>query len=78
MDNNRREGVIAMPKLWRRPSGRPRQRRSTTAISFSAKELAALGRLVATGQAVLQERPPVVARLKAAMTRLRVRTPKGL
>jgi hypothetical protein len=49
-----------------------------TAISFSAADLTALGKLVATGQAVLQEKPPVVARLKAAMTRLGVPIPKGL
>jgi len=68
-----------MPKLWERPkrARRPRGRR-TTAISFSAEDLAALGTLLATGQAVLQERPPVVARLKAAMTRLGVPRPTGL
>jgi hypothetical protein len=41
-----------------------------TAVSFSADDLAALGHLNAVGQAVLQKRPPVVARLKAAMTRM--------
>jgi len=41
-----------------------------TAVSFSADDLAALGHLIAVGQAVLQKRPPVVARLKAAMTRM--------
>jgi len=39
-------------------------------VSFSADDLAALGHLIAVGQAVLQKRPPVVARLKAAMTRM--------
>ena len=70
---------MKMPKLFQRPKPgrRPRDRR-TTAISFSAADLAALGKLVATGQAVLQERPPVVARLKAAMTRLGAPIPKGL
>lgn len=71
-----------MPKLWRRrePATRgPRGRRSgSTAISLSAADLAALGRLIATGQAVLQERPPVVSRLKAAMTRIKVPIPTGL
>jgi hypothetical protein len=69
---------MAMPKLWQRKPGRPARHRRTTAISFSADDLTALGRLVATGQAVLQEKPPVVARLKAAMTRLQVGVPKGL
>ena len=47
-------------------------------VSFSAADLASVGRLLATGQAVLQERPPVVGRLKAAMTRLGVTIPTGL
>jgi hypothetical protein len=67
-----------MPKLWERPKPRRRRDRRTTALSFAADDLAALGKLVATGQAVLQEKPPVVARLKAAMTRLGVPLPKGL
>jgi hypothetical protein len=68
-----------MPKLFQRskPGRRPRDRR-TTAVSFSPEDLAALGRLLATGQVVLQEKHPVVARLKAAMTRLGVPIPTGL
>lgn len=58
--------------------GRPRQRRRTTAISFAEEDLAALGRLVSVGQSILQTRYPVVARLKAAMTRLGMSPPKGL
>ncbi len=69
---------MAMPKLWQRNTDRSTEKRRTTAISFSAEDLAALGRLLATGQAVLQERPPVVARLKAAMTRLGIGMPTGL
>ncbi len=71
-----------MPKLWQRSSVATRRsrgrRRGTTSISLSAADLAALGRLVATGQTVLQERPNVVPRLKAAMTRLGVPIPTGL
>ena len=74
--------VIEMPKLWQRPKTGPRRARSrppgTTSVSLSAADLAAIGRLLATGQAVLQERPPVVRRLKAAMTRLKVPVPRGL
>jgi hypothetical protein len=58
-----------------KPDGR------TTAVSFSAKDLTALGRLLATGQVVLHGHgpvPSVVARLKAAMTRLGVPVPRGL
>ena len=53
----------------------------TTAVSFSAHDLTALGRLLATGQTVLHTHGPahpVVARLKAAMTRLGVPVPRGL
>jgi hypothetical protein len=50
----------------------------TTTVSFSAAELAALGRLLAAGQVLSQSTHPVVGRLKAAMTRLGVPTPVGL
>ncbi len=48
------------------------------AVSFSVDDLAALGHLVVVGQAVLQKHPPVVARLKAAMTPMGVPFPEGL
>ena len=65
---------------FRRKPGRPRQLVRRTRITFSTDDLAALGPLVAAGQAVLQpeQRLPVLARLKAAMTRLGVLVPKGL
>ena len=51
----------------------------TTTVTLSGAELAALGRFLAAGHVLLQEDyPPVVARLKAAMTRLRIPAPKGL
>ena len=51
-----------------------------TAITFTAAELAQLGSLLAAGYVVLQpqERLPILARLKAAMTRLGVAIPRGL
>ena len=51
-----------------------------TAITFPAAELAQLGPLLAAGYVVLQPkgRLPVLARLKAAMTRLGVAIPRGL
>jgi hypothetical protein len=51
-----------------------------TAISFSRDDLVALARLVQAGQVLLadEQRPAVVARLKAAMTRLGVPIPRGL
>jgi hypothetical protein len=64
---NERKGVMR---------GRPRTR--TTSISFNGQELVELGRLVAAGRVVLQRSHPVVARLKAAMTRVKVAVPEGL
>jgi hypothetical protein len=58
--------------------GRPPSKPRTTSISFSTAELEDLGQLLAVGQSVLQRRAVVGPRLKAAMTRLGVRTPKGL
>lgn len=51
-----------------------------TAISFSRDDLIVLTRLVRAGQVLLEDepRPPVIARLKAAMTRLGVPVPRGL
>jgi hypothetical protein len=51
-----------------------------TSVSFTADELAAIGQLLAARQVILQpeRRLPVIARLKAAMTRLGVPVPKGL
>jgi hypothetical protein len=49
-----------------------------TSVSFSPDDLTDLGHLVAVGQAVLQKDAPIIARLKAAMTRMGIRVPKGL
>lgn len=74
-----------MPKLWRRPPGRPPRRqgadRRTTTVTLSAADLAALGALLAAGRVLLGERAPktpALARVKAAMTRLGVLVPTGL
>lgn len=55
-----------------------RSRRRTTSLTLTGEDLAALVRLVAQGQLILQMGYPVVARLKAAMTRLGLPAPKGL
>ena len=68
MANTRRFGLL----------GRPPRRKRTTSITLSADDLTALARLLAVGQAMVQQRFPVVARLKAAMTRLGVPVPPGL
>lgn len=51
-----------------------------TSISFTSEDLIALARLIQAGQVLLQDeqRPPVVSRIKAAMTRLGVPIPSGL
>jgi hypothetical protein len=61
----------------KRSPGRPRKPRATS-LSFSAEELEALGLLIAAGQVALQTTSPAVPRLKAAMTRLGVKHPRGL
>jgi hypothetical protein len=58
--------------------GRPPKKPRSTSVSFTATDLEDLGQLLAVGQALLQKRAPVVARLKAAMTRVGVSAPKGL
>ena len=51
-----------------------------TSISFTEEDLVALARLIQAGQVVLQDthRPPVVGRIKAAVTRLGVAIPYDL
>jgi hypothetical protein len=53
-------------------------RKRHTAITLNAEDLASLGRLVGAGQVLLQTSAPVVAKVKAAMTRVGVSVPKGL
>lgn len=70
-----------MPRLFRTKKGdtvRRRVRQRTTSISFSREDLADLSHLLAVGRSVLQTTPPVVSRLKAAMTRMKVPVAKGL
>lgn len=57
-------------------SSRGRKRRTT--ISLSGDDLAALGRLLSAGQVMLQLRHPVLGRVKAAMTRLGLPSPRGM
>ncbi len=51
-----------------------------TSISLTRDDLAALAKLVQAGRVLLhnEPRPAVIARLKAAMTRLHVPVPDGL
>lgn len=65
-------------RLRMKPGPKPVKR--ATSLSFSAEDLAALGRLLAAGLVMLpnEQKPAAVARLKAAMTRLKVPVPNGL
>lgn len=47
-------------------------------LTLGAEDLSALVRLLAAGVVVLQTTHPVIARLKAAMTRLGLPVPRGL
>jgi hypothetical protein len=71
-----------MLNLGRKKRGRPAiGTRARTTVSFSADDLAVLATLIATGQALLPRDAaarPVVSRLKAAMTRLRLPIPHGM
>ena len=51
-----------------------------TSISFSRDDLVALAKHVQAGRVLLRDepRPAVIARLKAAMTRLKIPVPDGL
>lgn len=65
-------------KLSRTTTHRPVAQRRTTHMQFSGDELTALARFVAAGRVLLQEQyPPVVARLKAAITRVKAVPPQG-
>jgi len=55
----------------------PRRTERRTAVSFTAKDLDDLARLLGAGQVMLRQSFPVMSRLKAAMTKLGVST-KGL
>ncbi len=53
-------------------------RRRTTTLTLEAEDLQGLARLISAGEVLLQMTHPVVARLKAAMTRMGLPAPKGL
>ena len=61
------------------PAKKPQPTRALrrASVSFTAKDLEDLARLLGAGRAMLRQSFPVVSRLKAAMTRLRVST-KGV
>jgi hypothetical protein len=68
---------IMVTFLSRERAGRPPKRPRTTSASFSAADLEDLRQFLVVGQAILQKSAPVVAHLKAAMTRMGVAA-KGL
>ncbi len=64
----------------RQAESRTLTRVDRTSISFSSEDLEALARLIQAGEVLLrdEQRPPVIARIKAAMTRLGISQPSGL
>jgi hypothetical protein len=56
---------------------RPTNLRRATTGTFTAEDLATLGRLIAAGQMLLQAIPPVAGCLKAAITGVGAPTPVG-
>jgi hypothetical protein len=60
--------------------GAAKSRKLTTTITFSANDLAALADYLAAGMLLLRITTPhrVIAKLKAAMSRLTVPIPRGL
>jgi hypothetical protein len=70
---------MAIHSVFRtRKRGRPGKDAPRTYLSFTAADLAALGHYVAVGVVVTQTTHPVVTRLKAALTRMKLPQPKGL
>ena len=55
----------------------PKQKVGTT-LTFSVEEMMALARYIAAGLVLLQTGHPVIGRVKGALTRLGLQTPKGL
>ena len=69
-----------MLNLGTKKRGRPTATKYTS-ITLSTADLAALGDLIAAGQTLLRvsgPSAPVVSRLKAAMTRLKLPIPRGM
>ena len=54
----------------------PKQKIGTT-LTFSAEEMMALARYLAAGTLLLQTNHPVTGRIKGALTRLGLQSPKG-
>lgn len=55
----------------------PKQKLGTT-LTFSGEELMSLVRYIDAGMVLLQTNHPVIARIKGALTRLGLKSPKGL
>lgn len=68
---------MARSAKTKRREARKAVKRSTS-LTLSGEDLSALARLVAGGKVLLQTTHPVMARLKAALTRLGLPVPQGL
>lgn len=49
-----------------------------TSLTFSAEELMVLARYIAAGNVLLQTNHHIISRIKGALTRLGLESPKGL
>ncbi len=55
-----------------------RSKKIKTAVTFTAEDLTALARYIGAGVVLLQTDHPVIPKIKAALSRLGLATPKGL
>ena len=65
-----------MAKLDKSAENKVASRKLGTTITFTAEELAALARYISAGVVLLQTSHPVISKVKAALTRLGMSTPK--
>ncbi len=72
--------ISATAEASARKAAEEKGRKVTTSVSFTGEELSALGDYIAAGMVMLRVSAPhkAVAKLKAAMSRLKVPTPRGL
>lgn len=55
-----------------------KNRKQRTAVTFTADDLTALARYIGAGMVLLQTNHSVIPKIKAALSRLGLPTPKGL
>lgn len=66
-----------MAKLEKAGENKVANRKIATTITLTGDDLTALSRYVSAGVVLLQTKHPVITKIKAALTRLGLQTPKG-